>query len=324
MEFTYLIFLSVIYLYFSFKISKKFELYDNPDGKKIHNEKIPNLGGSALIPYALTMLYFFNYSHNIKTTIYLLLIVIIIGIIDDIKNINPQLKLLALLLPVYLFTKDIGTVKSLGVYAEKDITIGPLSLLFTVLSIFLLTNAFNYIDGLDGILAVNVIITLTTLYFVIKGEGNIFFPLIIFFTIYFLYNKNFLKIFPKQFIGDSGSLGIGFLISAFLIIYTQLEFFLHPSIIIWTVAFVVYEFLSVNIIRIKQGKNIFKKDLSFIFNLLNKKYSSTKTMIICSAIHVFFCSISIVFSIYNNYILSIILFILFFFIFLLYRFKQIS
>ena len=92
---------------------------------------------------------------------------------------------------------------------------------------------------------------------------------------YDLFTVAAIKFFPKQFIGDSGSLGVGFLISTFLIIYTQLEKFLHPSIIIWVVAFVVYEFLAINIIRVKQGKNIFKRDLNFIFNVLDRKYSST-------------------------------------------------
>ena len=176
----------------------------------------------------------------------------------------------------------------------------------------LLSNAYNYIDGLDVLLAINIIITFLTLYFLIDGQKNVFFPFIIFFIIYFFFNMNLFKIFPKQFIGDSGSLGIGFLISTFLIIYTHLEFFLHPSVIIWSVAFVVYEFLSINIIRIKQGKNIFKRDLNFIFNVFDKKYSSTKSLLICSTIHLFFCSMSLLMNFFNTYLLSIILFIVFF------------
>ena len=187
----------------------------------------------------------------------------------------------------------------------------------------LLTNAYNYIDGLDGLLAINVIITFLTLYFLINEQKNVFFPIIIFFVIYFFFNMNVFKIFPKQFIGDSGSLGIGFLISSFLITYTQFEIFLHPSVIIWSVAFVVYEFLTINIIRMRQGKNIFKRDLNFIFNVFHKRYSSKKSLIICSSIHLFFCSMSLLMNYLNSYLLSIILFVVFFFIFLIFRFKQI-
>ena len=52
----------------------------------------------------------------------------------------------------------------------------------------------------------------------------------------------------------------------------QIQIFLHPSVIIWLVAFVVYEFLSINIIRIAK-KKFFKRDLNFIFNKLQNKYS---------------------------------------------------
>jgi len=323
MQFIYLALFSLFFLFLSFKISKKFGFYDVSDGKKIHKEKVPNLGGLALIPVIFFMFYFFDYSQNVSVTFNLFLLVIIIGFIDDLKNINPQLKLLALFIPIYIFTKDVGTINSLGLYEKYEISLGSLSLIFTILCIFLLTNAYNYIDGLDGLFAINIIITLVTFYFLIDGEKNIFFPFIVFFIIYFFFNINFLKIFPKQFIGDSGSLGIGFLISTFLIIYTQLEIFLHPSIIIWTVAFVVYEFLAINIIRIKQKKNIFQRDLNFIFNLLNNKYSSTKSLVVCSLIHLFFCSISILMNFLNTYVLSIILFIIFFVLYLFFRFKQI-
>ena len=322
MSFIYLTILSIFLLYITFKCSLKFEFYDLPDAIKIHTKKVPNIGGLALIPYVFFMLYFYDYSPEISATMNLFLVVIVIGFIDDIKNIKPQIKLLALFIPIYIFAKDVGVVNTLGLYDGYEITLGPVGLIFTILCIFLLINAYNYIDGLDGLLAINIIITLLTLFILIISEKNIFFPLIIFLAVYFLFNINFLGIFPKQFLGNSGSLAIGFLISAFLIIYTQSENLLHPSIIIWTVAFVVYEFLTINLIRITQKKNIFKRDLNFIFNLLDKKFTSKKSLIICSIIHLFFCFISIVINFYDAYSLSLIMFVIIFFVYLFFRFKQ--
>ena len=73
--------------------------------------------------------------------------------------------MLALLIPIYIFTKDVSTVDTLGIYGTFELKLGPLGFIFTVLCIFLLTNAFNYIDGLDGLLAANVVITLFTFFF---------------------------------------------------------------------------------------------------------------------------------------------------------------
>ena len=175
---------------------------------------------------------------------------------------------------------------------------------------------------MDGLIASNIIISLITLYLLIETRENILITFIIFLTVYFLFNTNLIKILPKQFLGDSGSLAFGFILSSFLIIFTQTNTYIHPSIIIWTVAFVVYEFLSINIIRIKLSKNIFERDLNFIFNLYLKKYSTTKTLMFCNSIHLFFCGISFIVSFFKIYFFSLILFILIFFVYLYFRFKQ--
>ena len=60
--------------------------------------------------------------------------------------------------------------------------------------------------------------------------------------------------------GDSGSLGLGFIVS-FLATYTlsQIEMTIKPSFIIWPLALFVYEFLTINLIRIKLKKYFFKR-----------------------------------------------------------------
>ena len=316
------LFFSFIFLSLSEKLSKLLNFYDIPDGFKIHKNKIPNAGGLALIPLVITMLLVFDYDQKITFSLNLFLIVIIIGVIDDFKNIKPQLKLIALLVPIYIFTKDVSIVKSLGVYGDKNFALGPLSFVFTLLSIFLLTNAYNYIDGLDGLLVINLIITFLTFLFFNKFEINLLIPFILFLSVYFLYNINFLKLFPKQFLGNSGSLSFGFLVSILIIIFTQSQKIVHPSIIIWAVAFVVYEFLSINIIRIKKKKNIFKRDLNFIFNLFAKKYNSKISLMLCTIIHILLSSIGVIMNLYKSYSVSLSLFILLFFCYLYFRMKQ--
>tara|TARA_Y100000590_G_scaffold130010_1_gene148531 strand:- start:5804 stop:6721 length:918 start_codon:yes stop_codon:yes gene_type:complete len=304
-------------------LSQRFDLFDIPNTQKIHKIKTPNLGGLALIPYVIYISYNFELVEEIQNTFYLFIIVVLIGLIDDIKNIKPYYKLLALLIPILIFTKNIAEVNSLGNYNSFNLNLGSYSFIFTILCIFLLTNAFNYIDGIDGLLAINIIISLVFFLFLNFNEHNLFLCFIIFLIIYLLFNFNILKIFPKLFIGDSGSLGFGFLISSFLIIFTQENYSLHPSVVIWFVAFVVYEFLSINIIRIKLKKNIFKRDLNFIFNLLGKNYSNKKSLFICSILHFCLCSISLFIYYFEIYLFSLILFFILFFVYLVFRFKQI-
>tara|TARA_B100000674_G_C37947746_1_gene965759 strand:- start:1596 stop:2576 length:981 start_codon:yes stop_codon:yes gene_type:complete len=303
-------------------ISSKLNLFDVPDNIKIHKERVPNIAGLALIPFSFFIIFYFQFNETITKTLYFFSVVVLIGLFDDIKNIKPILKLVALFLPIYLFTFYVGEVKTLGSYEFFNLNLGSFSLIFTILCIFLLTNAFNYIDGIDGLLALNVLVTLIFFQFLTFDESFIFLSFSIFLLIYYFININFLGIFTKQFIGDAGSLGLGFLISSFLIIYTQIQVFLHPSVIIWLVAFVVYEFLSINIIRIKLKKNIFKRDLNFIFNKLQNKYSYKVSILICTIIHILLCSISILIYFSEFYLFSLILFIIFFIIYLILRLRQ--
>ena len=323
MQYIFLLILSSFLLLLTRVISVRLNLFDVPDNVKIHKDKVPNIAGLALIPFSFFIIYYFEFNDIIIKTLYLFIIVVLIGLIDDINNIKPIFKLLALFLPIYFFTVYVGEVKTLGYYEYFNLNLGYFSLIFTVLCIFLLTNAFNYIDGIDGLFATNVLITLIFFQFLTYETYNLFTSLSIFLFVYLLFNINFLKVFPKQFIGDSGSLGLGFLISTFLIIYTQIENILHPSVVIWFVAFVVYEFLTINIIRIKLKKNIFKRDLNFIFNLLSKNYSKTKSLIICNILHISLCSISLIIHYSKIYLFSLILFFILFIFYLIFRIRQI-
>tara|TARA_B100000886_G_scaffold333338_1_gene287252 strand:- start:80351 stop:81331 length:981 start_codon:yes stop_codon:yes gene_type:complete len=322
MQYILILLVSSFLLLLTKLISSRLNLFDVPDNIKIHKERVPNIAGLAFIPFSFFIIFYFQFNEIITKTLFFFTVVVLIGLFDDIKNIKPILKLVVLFLPIYLFTFYVGEVKTLGSYEFFNLNLGGFSLIFTILCIFLLTNAFNYIDGIDGLLALNVLITLIFFQFLTFDDTFIFLSFSIFLLIYFFININFLGIFPKQFIGDAGSLGLGFLISSFLIIYTQIQVFLHPSVIIWLVAFVVYEFLSINIIRIKLKKNIFKRDLNFIFNKLQNKYSYKVSILICTIIHILLCSISILIYFSEFYLFSLILFIILFIIYLILRLNQ--
>lgn len=317
----FFVFISTLSLIFTYKISKIFNLYDLPNKSKIHKNKIPNIAGLGLLPIAIFIILLNEIHFKIIITFVLFMIVIILGIIDDIKNLKPQLKILYLLIPILIFTYSVYTVSSLGNYNGININLGSLGFLFTVLSILLLTNSFNYIDGIDGLLSINLIITFSYFIFINFNLVNILLPIICFLIVYTLFNLNFLNFFPKQFLGDCGSLALGFLVSALLIIITQSENNIHPSVIIWPVTFVVYEFLTINILRIKLKQNIFKRDLNFIFNILNEKYNLKISLFLCNLLHLMFCLIGLVIYKNNLHFISIVLFVTFFLIYSYLRLK---
>ena len=316
-------FTSLISILFVDFIAKKFAIYDYPNKDKIHTFKITNISGIALIPIIILSLILFDYEEKLSYGLSLCIFFIIIGLLDDINRFSASSKITLIVIPCYFFTQKIGIINSLGIYFGVEIFLNSLNFIFTILCLLLLINAFNYIDGLDGLISTISIITIL-FYLIILPFGEIFYflPILIFIIVYFILNMKIFTFLPKVFMGDSGSLTIGFIFSFITIYYSQYKVFIHPSVLIWPIAFVVYEFLTINLIRISLKKNVFKRDLLFIFNLLQKSYGQKKTLLLCSGLQILFCSIGLLVNYYKTYMSSIFLFILLFIVYLKLRFIQ--
>ena len=311
--------ISVIGLFATYFVSYKFNLFDYPDKKKIHSIKTPNIGGVAIILLFITSILIYNYSSEEILICLLSISVIIIGFIDDLKNFKAGTKLLLISIPVIFFIYNIAFIESLGSVAGYNLNLGNFGFFFTFMCMLLLINATNYMDGMDGLISLlSIFIFVGMLAFIPKDEWNLLISIICFLIVFLFFNFGIL---PKQFLGDSGSLGIGFLLSAVSIYYTQVNKFIDPTIIIWFLSFYVYEFLTINIIRLKNKKNLFTKDLNFIFNILEKKIGKVNTLLSCCFLNIFFIINGYVFNYFMLYDFSILLFIIYFLIYLSLRLK---
>jgi UDP-N-acetylmuramyl pentapeptide phosphotransferase/UDP-N-acetylglucosamine-1-phosphate transferase len=195
----------------------------------------------------------------------------------------------------------------------------------------ILINAFNYFDGIDGMLGCTSISVIAILYFLatkqnshfLVSEQNIqFFLLIIFIpiVIFLCFNFSFL-ILPKLFLGDSGSLLMGFIIS-FILIYFAKQNFIHPILLAWSVVIFVYEFLSINIIRLKNNQELFMAGQDHLHHILYKKNKSILlTNLLISLLNIVFFTVGYLSFIFINPVSSLIFFITFFVLFLIIRNK---
>jgi UDP-GlcNAc:undecaprenyl-phosphate/decaprenyl-phosphate GlcNAc-1-phosphate transferase len=318
-----LIITSILSIIFLNNFAKKFGIFDMPQKLRIHKEKVTKASGFGIIFIIINSFFIFNYSDEVNYSLNILIFFVLIGFYDDIKGFEASSKIILMIIPTILFIYGAGLVTTLGQYKNFSLELNSLSILFTFCCILLLTNAFNYIDGMDGLLGT---ISLTSLLFFIivlpNSEINFIAPFIIFLSIFLFFNLRLIRSLSKVFMGDSGSLGIGFLFCIIVIHYTQNLNYIHESVAIWPIAFVVYEFLTINIIRIKNKKNPFKRDLNFIFNKFLSRYTKLKTLILCNLINLFYCGLGYFFHVTKYYEFSISLFIIFYFIYLFLRFKQ--
>lgn len=259
-------------------LSKKRSLVDIPDKRKFHKIPIPYSGGIIISLTYLFIIYLMNFKDGLFVIILTYgFIISLSGFIDDKYNVRPGTKLVLQSLPIFflidqnLYLSDLGTYKLLG-----ELNLGSFDKIFTLLACLLLINAFNYNDGLDGLLSsISIIILLNFSLFIFLIK-NIFFIeiniILIPIVLFLFFNLGIIKNY-KVFLGDSGSNLLGFVI-AFLSIYLYKQIGLHPALIVWPLAYTVYEFLSVTFLRIlnnsgafKSGKDHLHYELLYLLNL---------------------------------------------------------
>ena len=135
------------------------------------------------------------------------------------------------------------------------------------------------------------------LYFLANDEVVKLFIIILILPLFLFLFFNF-SIFklPKLFLGDSGSLLLGFILS-FILIYFAKKNITHPIILAWSVSLFVYEFLCVNLKRLENKKNLFKPGLDhFYYFILNKTKSILLTNLYLFASNTILFTIGLLFT----------------------------
>lgn len=305
-------------------ISKIFNLYDKPNSRKIHKNNIINSGGIIIYIYYLCLIYLYEFNHNIELIISIGFFVCLAGFIDDRLNLGPSIKIILILMPsFYLIFKGIN-ISDLGYYEYVGlINLGKFQIPFLILSIGLLVNATNYIDGIDGLLLTFFSSLLIYYIFIIEDKNTLILlkllliPVILNLFFNFLSSKSKMKIFS----GNSGSLFIGFLAS-FLTIEFYKNFNIHPVYLIWPLWYPVYDFLFVTLNRALNKKSIFFADNTHLHHKILKKFKHNhlNTVLIFIIVNTIIIYTGFYIGVYSK-ILSLILFIFGFVIYFFIRFK---
>tara|TARA_B110000483_G_scaffold203683_1_gene246130 strand:- start:64 stop:1023 length:960 start_codon:yes stop_codon:yes gene_type:complete len=246
--------------------------------RKIHNKPTYLIGGHFIfVSYSFFYLLSLDYNLNQKLVFILVLSVIfIIGIIDDLKDLNPIKKtfyILFVYLTLVYLDNDYLLNKIYIETFEKNFNFGIYSYLISSLCILLLINAVNLIDGINGLAMMIFLIWSSFLYYFLNSDFNIFafiFYLFIFFNIY----KG------RYFLGNSGSLIIGALIALSTIKTYNVNFIEKNSVEDIFILFLLpgIDMLRLFLQRIIKKQNPFKADNSHLHHLLIKIFSLQKVL----------------------------------------------
>lgn len=282
------IFLSFAICYVSIpviiSISKIKKLYDEPSHRKVHSVPIPALGGVAFFAAVLISVVFFVSFAEAPELQYFIpssIILFFIGLKDDLLVISPFKKFAGQVLATFILVYKGGfLIDSFhGFLGYNDL--GPiLSVVFTCLTILMIINAFNLIDGVNGLAASLSIISCTFFGIAFFLNNQMSYSILSFSLVAALFAFLFFNWTPaKIFMGDTGSLFLG-LINAILVVkFINTGEIKAASLVITQNAFIGFGVLFVPLIdtlrvfaiRILSGKSPFYSDVNHIHHLLLKR-----------------------------------------------------
>ena len=239
-------------------------ILDEINERSSHTVPTPHGGGIALSITWFIGLIYLNYTNQIDTTLfYALLVGIIISVVsffDDIYELSPKVRIITQLIVSICGLVALGGLETLefGIFNIENQFITNI---VAIVAIIWFINLYNFLDGINGY-AGSEAIFLSLAGFILFGGGH--FLVLTMATLGFLYwNWNKAKIF----MGDSGSLSIGFIISVLAVISLE---YIHPISILYLTAIPILDTLVVMVRRIRRKQSPFKPDKTHIHHIMVK------------------------------------------------------
>lgn len=273
-----LLFLGALALLFvARKVARRVGLVDKPNARKHHHGHIPLVGGVSIY-FSLWLLYALQPGWLPGFSVYMLSItlLLLVGIADDRFDlpVMPRIALQSLVAAIMmwhgLYLSSLGNIL-FGV----PLMLGVFGYFVTAFAVIGAINAFNMVDGIDGLLGALSCVTLGALGIVFwqGGSTNIAMwclSLMAACLPYILLNlgipwgRKF-----KVFMGDAGSMLIGFTVIWLLIVASQgPEAVMRPVTALWLIAVPLMDMVRVMIARVKRGCSPFRPDREHLHHVL--------------------------------------------------------
>ncbi len=277
----------IIFLNFR-KISNLYNLFDYPDQlRKIHKNPTPLFGGlviffNLLIFCVIEYSGFLNFTYFEKKIDILIFLFFsfsffVVGYIDDKYSIKPNFKLLTytiLICLLMLLDKDLVIKNANFSFTDFIFHFENYSIFFTILCFLLFINSFNMLDGINGQAGSYSIYILIIFLFL---NVNTVLSINLFITLLFFLYFNFKD---KMFLGDSGTILLGFVFSYFFIKSYNLGFRISSDEIFLIMMIPGFELLRLALQRLYNKRHPFSPDDQHIHHLLLRRLNFFKSYLL--------------------------------------------
>ena len=263
------------------KVFARLQKFDAINFRSSHNSKATKTGGISVFTtiFIISYYYYFQSKQIFDFSILIPLgIMFIVGVYDDFYNADFKLKFfLQVIVAKILIDHGLVIENFHGVLGLYEIPRIP-SQLFSIFVFLVIVNAFNFIDGIDGLAlteAIKVILVIEFLSATVTPYYYLGFITILALLplYYFNYKKDY-----KVFLGDAGSLFLGTLISVYIFHVLGPDYqlkdnysFNKPLYAIVLIIYPLFDLLRVFIVRIKNKKSPFNPDQNHIHHWLLKR-----------------------------------------------------
>lgn len=292
---------SLLLIYITHNLFKSKKLFDNINSRSSHSVSSTRSGGLGIFISIFITSTIFYLTGNVLFDYSLLVplsLLLIVGLYDDLYQLDFKLKFVFQIIAAKIIIDNGLLVENLhgfaGIYELNRVV----AQLFTIFIILAIINSINFIDGIDG-LAISVLIVFVTSFefFSMANSPFLLLSLICISSILPLYYFN-LREKNKVFLGDSGSLFFGGLVSIYVIYILSNNYIIKPEFDLHKIVFVIsilsypiFDMTRIFFLRVINGKSPFEADKNHIHHMILKKTNShlktTLTIFLFSLITIF-------------------------------------
>ena len=307
-------------------------LIDIPNkSRKFHKRPTPMTGGISILINIIFTTWLYVNLHNLMGYIPVFSISVIFGSVfivslflaNDIKNIKPVIRLVIQIIATYIviYQSDIYISNLGNLFGTGEVILGEVyGKIFTIFCVVGVMNAFNMIDGIDGLCSGISIIIFCMMGLFFNAFSDSLLIIVVGSVIGFmLFNLGIIGKKRYVFLGDHGSNLMGFLVAWLCIYFSQQSIFnFQPITAVWLVFIPVVDCLKVIFGRLKNKKNLSSSDRDHIhFVLSSRNFSTKKTLVLILFITFSFSSFGILLQGISE-LISLIIFIIFSIIYYLF------
>ncbi|VAW46525.1 Undecaprenyl-phosphate alpha-N-acetylglucosaminyl 1-phosphate transferase [hydrothermal vent metagenome] len=287
-------------LYILRLVALRVGLVDVPNVRKIHAKPVPLVGGLVLFIMAVVLL---SMTNNVNAFSFYLLtatgLVVIVGLLDDLYQLSALwrfiVQIIASLVVIYFSNVQLYTF-GLLLYPDWEMNLGIFAIPITVFGVVGVINSINMADGIDGLAGMTFFIPVLALA-LLAGSNDFslwLLLLLICVMIFVVFNKS---VRNKVFLGDNGSLLLGFILAWLLVYFSQgSQATIKPITALYLVGLPVYDTIFVMLKRILSHQSPFKPDNTHLHHLfLAKGLSQTRTLFVVVALQTAMVVLGLVF-----------------------------